>query len=239
MIGHRPYEGAALFCTRCNQPRSASVHIESRYDDAPDSVNESIEAKFRDFHAENPQVYRELVKRARQIKEKGFDRYSIKTLYEVIRWNAHLTPSGEPFKLNNSFTALYARLIMDQERDLSGMFGHARGAGMNTLTRRLTHHPLSRLVTSALEGIAATLRRGISRHVSFARWIGRMGRYARRKPTTLCRRDIGALLRWKVTATGADGSGPISIHSGYAHSIRVTRWGGDLASSTPEEKWGR
>ena len=86
--------------------RSASVHVVSRFDDAPESVAESIEAKFREFHAENPQVYRELVKRARQIKEKGFDRYSIKTLYEVIRWNAHLTTSGEPFKLNNSFTSL-------------------------------------------------------------------------------------------------------------------------------------
>ncbi len=47
----------------------------------------------------------------------------MKMLYEVTRWEFWLaTESDDEFKLNNNFTAYYARLIMEQEPDLAGMF---------------------------------------------------------------------------------------------------------------------
>lgn len=125
MPHHHPFEGSAFWCSRpgCMAPKSADVHQAlNRYDSAPSREDRDIEARFREFHEANPQVYRELVKRARQIKERGFERYSMKTLMEVTRWHAHLTTTGEPFKLNNSYTAHYARLIMEQEDDLRDFF---------------------------------------------------------------------------------------------------------------------
>jgi len=83
----------------------------------------TIEADFAAFHAANPHVYAELVRLARVwVRERGVNHLGIATLYEVARWNITLSTAGEAFKLNNNHRALYARLIMDQEPDLAGLF---------------------------------------------------------------------------------------------------------------------
>ena len=78
--------------------------------------------EFEEFNAENPQVYEELVALARQLKEFGHSQYSIKWLWEVLRHRRALETTGNEFKLNNNFTAPYARRIMEQEPDLVDFF---------------------------------------------------------------------------------------------------------------------
>lgn len=83
----------------------------------------SLEARFAAYHEANPQVYRELVKLARRGVERGRKRLGISQLFEVLRWNTMMTtddPDG--FKLNNDYRAGYARLIMEREADLAGVF---------------------------------------------------------------------------------------------------------------------
>lgn len=83
----------------------------------------SIAEAFREFDDANPQVYDELVRLARLWKERrGTAHLGIKTIYEVCRWNLALSTAGDPFKLNNNYTALYARKIMKHEEDLAEMF---------------------------------------------------------------------------------------------------------------------
>ena len=82
----------------------------------------SPDAQFLTFHEENPHVYRALVKRARALREAGHRSYSIKGLYEALRFEWSLRTKGEPVKLNNNYTSRYARLIMAQEPDLRGFF---------------------------------------------------------------------------------------------------------------------
>jgi len=77
---------------------------------------------FDDFHRQNPAVYDELVRLTRQLKARGIRRYSIKGVYEVLRFNVKLRTTGDDYKLNNNYTASYARLIMEQEPDLDGFF---------------------------------------------------------------------------------------------------------------------
>lgn len=82
-----------------------------------------IQANFEKFHAENPQVYTLLVKYARQAKAAGRKRFSIKSIYERMRW--YMTVEAEAnggFKLNDHYTSRYARLIMQQEEDLVDFF---------------------------------------------------------------------------------------------------------------------
>lgn len=80
-------------------------------------------ARFEEFHADNPRVYATLVDLAREwIARTGRHKLGIKTLYERARWEIALATSDADFKLNNNFTAFYARLIMAQESDLDGLF---------------------------------------------------------------------------------------------------------------------
>lgn len=82
-----------------------------------------IEAAFLRFHAEHPEVYAELVRVARRLRAQGWDRFGVKTIWEVVRYRGMVGDlrSGRP-KLNNNFTAYYARLIMEREPDLADVF---------------------------------------------------------------------------------------------------------------------
>ena len=86
------------------------------------NTDNKLEAQFRRFHAQNPHVYVELVKLARQAKEAGWDTIGIKMLWEVLRWNVLMATTDRQFKLCNNHHAYYARLIMKQEEDLAGIF---------------------------------------------------------------------------------------------------------------------
>lgn len=64
-----------------------------------------------------------LVRLARQwVDETGRHKLGIKTLYERARWEIALATTDPDFKLNNNFTAFYARLIMRREPDLADLF---------------------------------------------------------------------------------------------------------------------
>jgi len=86
-------------------------------------VRESrLDTQFANFHAHNPDVYSELARLARQARDAGRRRIGIKMLYEVVRWHRFITTSGDEFKLNNNFHSRYARLLMENEADLGGLF---------------------------------------------------------------------------------------------------------------------
>lgn len=85
------------------------------------SKHPNIEA-FKKFHSENLNVYRELVTLAHEIKAKGYRRYSLQTIYEVVRWKGSLKTNDEEFKLNNNHRPFYARLIMKREVGLKNFF---------------------------------------------------------------------------------------------------------------------
>jgi hypothetical protein len=83
----------------------------------------TIEDAFWRFHRENPHVYRRLVDLARQWKHStGGRRLGMKMLWERLRWEEHMRTTDEVVQLNNSYTALYARLLMAREPELRGLF---------------------------------------------------------------------------------------------------------------------
>lgn len=83
----------------------------------------SIEQRFNLFHSQNPHVYALFIKYARTAKDKGYDKFSAKAIFERLRWYfAFETKSDDEFKLNNDFTALYSRKAMQENDDLKGFF---------------------------------------------------------------------------------------------------------------------
>ena len=85
---------------------------------------DKLTKKFEEFHANNPHVYEALVALARRFRERRRDAQTgIGMLYEVLRWEYYLnTTSDDEYKLSNSYRAFYARLIMQNEPDLEGIF---------------------------------------------------------------------------------------------------------------------
>jgi hypothetical protein len=84
---------------------------------------------FWTFHEGNPHVYFELVRLARQAVAAGRTKLGIRMLWERMRWTFSVETrraEGGP-KLNDHYTARYARLIMENERDLADLF-EIRGA---------------------------------------------------------------------------------------------------------------
>jgi hypothetical protein len=88
-----------------------------------DSLFESkLDTKFSQFHADNPQVYAILLRLARQAKERGRRKIGIGMLFEVVRWEMFLKTSDADYKLNNNYRSRYARLIMQLNPELDGIF---------------------------------------------------------------------------------------------------------------------
>lgn len=80
----------------------------------------TITERFAAFHDANPSVLHHLIAVIDEVKQAGGQGYSVKGAYEVLRWSS-LRTSGLDYKLNNDFTALYARAICDERPDLASM----------------------------------------------------------------------------------------------------------------------
>ena len=84
---------------------------------------DDIEKRFWKFHNDNPNIYVLLVKFAREARDAGFNNYGIKSIFVRVRWHVTIeTRSEEEFKINNSYSSRYARLIMGKEKDLKNFF---------------------------------------------------------------------------------------------------------------------
>jgi len=96
------------------------IHIDGR---TALAFGDTTAEKFFAFHAENPKVYATLARLAREwIAWTGRHNLGIATLFERTRWEIAMTTSDPDFKLNNTHRAWYARLLMQKEPDLAGLF---------------------------------------------------------------------------------------------------------------------
>lgn len=91
-------------------------------DELGDLAEHPLAESFKEFHKSNPFVYDKLREMALQTKAAGHKRYSIRTLYHVMRWHAALETTDPEFKLNNNHTPFYARLLMAREPELADFF---------------------------------------------------------------------------------------------------------------------
>ena len=73
-------------------------------------MSDRIARNFAQFDRENPNVYDGLRRLALQVRRTGRQHYGIKALFEVLRYEYALTTiSDDGLKLNNNYTAHYAR----------------------------------------------------------------------------------------------------------------------------------
>lgn len=73
------------------------------------------------FHLINRHVYSAIVAEARKAHENDY-KVGMKAIFEHLRWQWREQTKGDEYKLNNTYTAYYARLVMMREPDLEGFF---------------------------------------------------------------------------------------------------------------------
>lgn len=82
----------------------------------------TIRDNFELFHIENPHVFNLFLKYSRMARERGFEKFSAKAIFERLRWHLNFETEGDTFKLNNNYTALYARKIISEYPEFDGFF---------------------------------------------------------------------------------------------------------------------
>lgn len=81
-----------------------------------------IAQAFESFHSQNPEVYDMMVRYATQLRLAGRKTLSISLITERVRWETAIKTTGDLFKINNNFRALYARKIEQERPEFEGMF---------------------------------------------------------------------------------------------------------------------
>jgi hypothetical protein len=86
-------------------------------------MSDVIDAKFWEYHKNNPIVFKAFKRFAEEVKRRGFDTYSAKAIFERVRWHISFeTISEDGFKLNNNYTSRYARLLVLEVPEFDGFF---------------------------------------------------------------------------------------------------------------------
>lgn len=78
--------------------------------------------KFREYHLANRWIYQAFKEAAFEMKSTGRKRYSAKAIMEFVRWNYDIENPGKEFKISNSYTAYYARLLAHKHPEFEDFF---------------------------------------------------------------------------------------------------------------------
>lgn len=76
---------------------------------------------FKQYHQENPLIYQEYKKVAYNLINRGYKRLSSKFIFEIVRYNTNVS-GNDGFKINNIYTADYARMFEHDHPQFLGYF---------------------------------------------------------------------------------------------------------------------
>jgi len=87
------------------------------------SRKDEIEGAAKAFHLEHPDIWRLFVRFTNEAINRGFQNYSVNSIFERIRWETDMGGDGEiKFKLNNNYRPYYARWFMNTRPQYAGFF---------------------------------------------------------------------------------------------------------------------
>jgi hypothetical protein len=96
--------------------------------------------RFKEWHRQNPHIYAEFRRLAYSMLKTGRQRYSARTIVEVMRWHYDLKTTGDVFEINGDFVPIYARLLIHNHPEFSAFFElrtvRSRGAFSEEQRRR-------------------------------------------------------------------------------------------------------
>lgn len=74
--------------------------------------------RFAAFHKANPHVYEAIKRKARLLIARGRKRIGIAEIVEELRYDYRMQTEKDEWKMNNSYRAFYARLLVNEDPHL-------------------------------------------------------------------------------------------------------------------------
>jgi hypothetical protein len=87
-----------------------------------DRYPSNILARFKAWHHRNPHIYEQFKALAYKMRATGRERYSARTIIEVMRWHYDLRTKGDVFEVNDNFTPIYVRMLIHDHPEFTGFF---------------------------------------------------------------------------------------------------------------------
>jgi hypothetical protein len=85
--------------------------------------HDEIKTQWWSFHKKHPEIYQLFARYTFELIRAGRSHGAAKLVTERIRWESYVNQShGNDFKINNNYTALYARLFMHHYPEYEGFF---------------------------------------------------------------------------------------------------------------------
>jgi len=81
-----------------------------------------MQIDFEQYDKDNPRIWQVFLYYSIKTKAKGFSHYSAKAIFELCRWHEGIPMGEDGFKLNNIYTADYARKLMQTNPSFIGFF---------------------------------------------------------------------------------------------------------------------
>lgn len=101
--------------------------------------NDKLRKEFLQFHRENPHVYKRIVELCEELWDRGWRKYSMRTIISVLRFQFDLETGGEEVtvaggetrrvKLNDHHSPYYARMLVTEKRKFRDFFEFRRAEG--------------------------------------------------------------------------------------------------------------
>lgn len=84
---------------------------------------------WRLYHKQNPHVYEAFLETAREAQQRGYEKWSIAGITEVVRWERKIQINGDTaFKIANDHATYYSRLLQMENPGLYGFFDTKKAA---------------------------------------------------------------------------------------------------------------
>ena len=102
-------------------------------------------AQFFAFHRANPLVFREIIRRAHEIKAAGWESYAIRIIIESIRWDFDRkvrlvkATKSDVFKINSNYIPMYVRLLIGRYPQFDGFFELRAAIGRGAFSHEERH----------------------------------------------------------------------------------------------------
>lgn len=86
---------------------------------------QTLADRFRAFHSLNPHVYAAIERQALRLHAQGERRISVKAIVEDLR-RSRIATTGDDWRINNSWPAFYARILVERNPVLNGLIEQRR-----------------------------------------------------------------------------------------------------------------